>query len=46
MLGFMPQELVGSSMYEFYHRDDVPRLAEDHKAGKACLFVAQSVWLY
>ncbi|XP_062512607.1 basic helix-loop-helix ARNT-like protein 1 isoform X2 [Corticium candelabrum] len=32
VLGYMPQELVGSSMYEFYHRDDVPRLAEDHKA--------------
>eukprot|EP00118_Oscarella_pearsei_P010384 m.63594 g.63594 ORF g.63594 m.63594 type:complete len:54 (+) comp35176_c1_seq3:1167-1328(+) len=32
VIGYVPQELIGSSFYEFYHRDDVPRLAEDHKA--------------
>lgn len=32
MLGFLPQELLGTSMYEYYHHDDIPMLAESHKA--------------
>nr|BAJ16354.1 CYCLE [Thermobia domestica] len=32
VLGFLPQELLGSSMYEYYHHDDIPHLAESHKA--------------
>ncbi|XP_020292952.1 aryl hydrocarbon receptor nuclear translocator-like protein 1 [Pseudomyrmex gracilis] len=32
VLGFLPQELLGTSMYEYYHHDDIPRLAESHKA--------------
>ncbi|KAJ8664592.1 hypothetical protein QAD02_006254 [Eretmocerus hayati] len=32
VLGFLPQELLGTSMYEYYHPDDIPHLAESHKA--------------
>lgn len=32
ILGFLPQELLGTSMYEYYHHDDIPVLAESHKA--------------
>ncbi|XP_043260311.1 aryl hydrocarbon receptor nuclear translocator-like protein 1 isoform X1 [Colletes gigas] len=32
VLGFLPQELLGTSMYEYYHHDDIPYLAESHKA--------------
>ncbi|XP_055378437.1 protein cycle [Condylostylus longicornis] len=31
VLGFLPQELLGTSMYEYYHHDDIPALAESHK---------------
>lgn len=31
VLGFLPQELLGTSMYEYYHPDDIPALAEAHK---------------
>ncbi|XP_059489177.1 protein cycle isoform X3 [Neocloeon triangulifer] len=32
VLGFLPQELLGTSMYEYYCPDDVSHLAEAHKA--------------
>ncbi|XP_046750946.1 aryl hydrocarbon receptor nuclear translocator-like protein 1 isoform X2 [Diprion similis] len=32
VLGFLPQELLGTNMYEYYHHDDIPHLAESHKA--------------
>ncbi|KAH0535861.1 aryl hydrocarbon receptor nuclear translocator-like protein 1 isoform X2 [Cotesia glomerata] len=32
VLGFLPQELLGTSMYEYYHHDDIHHLAESHKA--------------
>jgi aryl hydrocarbon receptor nuclear translocator-like protein 1 len=32
VLGFLPQELLGTSMYEYYHHLDLPALAESHKA--------------
>lgn len=32
VLGFLPQELLGTSMYEYYHHNDIPVLAESHKA--------------
>uniref|UniRef100_A0A336LW47 CSON003702 protein n=1 Tax=Culicoides sonorensis TaxID=179676 RepID=A0A336LW47_CULSO len=32
VLGFLPQELLGTSMYEYYHHSDIPVLAESHKA--------------
>lgn len=31
MLGFLPQELLGTSIYEYYHPDDISTLAETHK---------------
>ncbi|KXJ69287.1 hypothetical protein RP20_CCG027949 [Aedes albopictus] len=40
VLGFLPQELLGTSMYEYYHHEDSPALAESHKAalqGNQCV---------
>lgn len=31
VLGFLPQELLGTSMYEYYHNDDIAALADSHK---------------
>lgn len=31
VLGFLPQELLGTSMYEYYQYEDIPALAEAHK---------------
>ncbi|KAJ8936019.1 hypothetical protein NQ314_012523 [Rhamnusium bicolor] len=31
VLGFLPQELLGTSMYEYYHHEDIHSLAECHK---------------
>lgn len=31
VLGFLPQELLGTSMYEYYHNDDIQTLSEYHK---------------
>ncbi|KAL3275416.1 hypothetical protein HHI36_020179 [Cryptolaemus montrouzieri] len=31
VLGFLPQELLGSSLYEYFHHDDIPALSECHK---------------
>ncbi|CAG7829853.1 unnamed protein product [Allacma fusca] len=36
MLGFLPQELLGTSMYEYYHSDDISGLAEAHKMALRC----------
>ncbi|XP_045464697.1 protein cycle isoform X2 [Harmonia axyridis] len=32
VLGFLPQELLGCSMYEYFHPEDIPILAETHKS--------------
>ncbi|ODN01137.1 Protein cycle [Orchesella cincta] len=32
IVGFLPQELLGTSMYEYYHHEDIPAIAESHKA--------------
>lgn len=31
VLGFLPQELLGTSMYEYFHHEDISSLAESHK---------------
>lgn len=31
VLGFLPQELLGTSMYEYYQHDDVSHMAEAHR---------------
>ncbi|XP_065360949.1 protein cycle [Calliphora vicina] len=30
-VGFLPQEILGSSFYEYFHPEDIPALAESHK---------------
>jgi aryl hydrocarbon receptor nuclear translocator-like protein 1 len=32
LLGILPQEMLGTSMYEYYHVDDIAALTESHKA--------------
>ncbi|ELU16881.1 hypothetical protein CAPTEDRAFT_121312, partial [Capitella teleta] len=32
ILGYLPQELLGTSAYEYYHFADIPHLSESHKA--------------
>ncbi|XP_035918129.1 aryl hydrocarbon receptor nuclear translocator-like protein 1 isoform X1 [Anopheles stephensi] len=45
VLGFLPQELLGTSMYEYYHHEDIPALAESHKAAlQATQCVTTSVY--
>nr|CAD7596017.1 unnamed protein product [Timema genevievae] len=31
VLGFLPQELIGTSMYEYYQHEDIPHLTKSHK---------------
>lgn len=47
VLGFLPQELLGTSMYEYYHHDDIPAMAECHKiALKNCDRVTTNIYRF
>ncbi|XP_067352580.1 basic helix-loop-helix ARNT like 1b isoform X1 [Channa argus] len=36
ILAYLPQELLGTSFYEYFHEDDISHLAECHKQGTVC----------
>lgn len=34
VIGYLPQEILGTSCYEYFHMGDVRRLAEKHRQGE------------
>ncbi|CAG9770479.1 unnamed protein product [Ceutorhynchus assimilis] len=47
VLGFLPQEMLGTSMYEYYHNDDIPTLADKHKVAlQSNEYVATNVYRF
>lgn len=33
ILAYLPQEMLGTSFYEYFHQDDIGHLAECHRQG-------------
>lgn len=33
LIGYLQQELLGTSVYEYYHQDDMADMAEVHRQG-------------
>nr|CAH7751330.1 unnamed protein product [Callosobruchus chinensis] len=46
ILGFLPQELLGTSMYEYYHNDDIRTLADCHKMALKTVDAAVTTGVY
>ena len=38
LLGFLPQDIVGTSIFQYYHPDDLPQLLDIYKKGEFGFF--------
>ena len=37
LLGYLPQDIVGTSIFDYYHPDDLPQLLDIYKKGEGLL---------